>query len=92
MGDSNRLKNIELLLKNDRAIEAKKAFLQLDNENSLEYFLVRGEIEQKFQNWGDAINAFNQALEIDPENSEAQNNLQLIRNILNFWNPDMFNP
>ena len=92
MGDSNRLKYIELLLKNDRAIEAKKAFLQLDNENSLEYFLVRGKIEQKFQNWGDAINAFNQALEIDPENSEAQNNLQLIRNILNFWNPDMFNP
>ena len=92
MGDSNRLKNIELLLKNDRAIEAKKAFLQLDNENSLEYFLVRGKIEQKFQNWGDAINAFNQALEIDPENSEAQNNLQLIRNILNFWNPYMFNP
>ena len=92
MGDSNRLKNIELLLKKDRAIEAKKAFLQLDNENSLEYFLVRGKIEQKFQNWGDAINAFNQALEIDPENSEAQNNLQLIRNILNFWNPDMFNP
>ena len=92
MGDSNRLKNIELLLKNDRAIEAKKAFLQLDNENSVEYFLVRGKIEQKFQNWGDAINAFNQALEIDPENSEAQNNLQLIRNILNFWNPDMFNP
>jgi len=91
MGDSNRLKNIELLLKNDRAIEAKKAFLQLDNENSLEYFLVRGKIEQKFQNWGDAINAFNQALEIDPENSEAQNNLELIRNILNFWNPDMFN-
>ncbi len=92
MGDSNRLKYIELLLKNDRAIEAKKAFLQLDNENSLEYFLVRGKIEQKFQNWGDAINAFNQVLEIDPENSEAQNNLQLIRNILNFWNPDMFNP
>ncbi len=92
MGDSNRLKNIELLLKNDRAIEAKKAFLQLDNENSVEYFLVRGKIEQKFQNWGDAINAFNQVLEIDPENSEAQNNLQLIRNILNFWNPDMFNP
>ncbi len=92
MGDSSRLKNIELLLKNDRAIEAKKAFLQLDNENSVEYFLVRGKIEQKFQNWGDAINAFNQALEIDPENSEAQNNLQLIRNILNFWNPDMFNP
>ncbi len=92
MGDSNRLKNIELLLKNDRAIEAKKAFLQLDNENSVEYFLVRGKIEQKFQNWGDAINAFNRALEIDPENSEALNNLQLIRNILNFWNPDMFNP
>lgn len=92
MEDSDRLKNIEFLLKNDRAVEAKQLFLQLETDNSVEYFLIRGKIEQKFQNWGDAINAFNKVLEIDPENSEAQNNLQLIQNILNFWNPDMFNP
>lgn len=92
MGDSDRFKNVELLLKNDRAVEARQAFLQLDTENSVEYFLIRGKIEQKFQNWGDAINAFNKVLEIDPENTEARNNLQLIQNILNFWNPDMFNP
>lgn len=92
MGDSDRFKNLELLLKNDRAVEARQAFLQLDIENSVEYFLIRGKIEQKFQNWGDAINAFNKVLEIDPENTEARNNLQLIQNILNFWNPDVFNP
>lgn len=92
MNQKDQLKNIELLLKNEQAIQAKEAFLMLDPENSSEYFLVRGKIEQKFQNWGEAINAFNKVLEIDPQNSEAQNNLHLIRNILNFWNPDMFNP
>ena len=92
MNQKDQLKNIELLLKNEQAIQAKEAFLMLDPENSSEYFLVRGKIEQKFQNWGEAINAFNKVLDIDPQNSEAQNNLHLIRNILNFWNPDMFNP
>jgi tetratricopeptide (TPR) repeat protein len=92
MNQKDQLKNIELLLKNEQAIQAKEAFLMLDPENSSEYFLIRGKIEQKFQNWGEAINAFNKVLEIDPQNSEAQNNLHLIRNILNFWNPDMFNP
>ena len=92
MNQKDQLKNIELLLKNEQAIQAKEAFLMLEPENSSEYFLVRGKIEQKFQNWGEAINAFNKVLEIDPQNSEAQNNLHLIRNILNFWNPDMFNP
>lgn len=92
MNQKDQLKNIELLLKKEQAVEAREAFSVLDPEDSSEYFMVRGKIEQKFQNWGDAINAFNKVLEIDPKNSEAQNNLHLIRNILNFWNPDMFNP
>ena len=92
MNQINELKSIELLLKNEQAAEAQKAFARLKPDNSLVYFLMKGKIEQKFQNWGEAINAFNKVLEIDPENSEAQNNLHLIRNILNFWNPDMFNP
>jgi predicted TPR repeat methyltransferase len=54
--------------------------------------MVKGKLEQKFQNWGKAINAYSKVLELEPENIEARNHLQLIRNILNFWNPEMFNP
>jgi len=86
------LDGIRLLLEAEKAGEAKQAFDELETEKSIEYLLLKGKIEQKFQNWGEAINAFNKVLELDYENTEAKNNLQLIHNILNFWNPDMFNP
>ncbi len=84
--------DIKKLLGNDQAFEARKAIDSLPQENSVEYHLLRGRIEQKFQHWGPAINAFSRVLELDPENEDAKNNLALIRDILNFWNPDMLNP
>lgn len=86
------LKQIQDLLKLEKAQDARKLFELMEPTSEVEYFQVKGEIAQKFQNWGDAINAFTMVLEIDPENAEAKNNLHLIQNILNFWNPDMFNP
>jgi len=92
MNMKQKLNYINDLLKNERAEEAKAVFGELMLQNTADYFLTEGKIEQKFQNWGAAINAFNKVLAIDPENTEAQHNLHLIKNILNFWNPDMFNP
>lgn len=92
MTNTKILDGIRLLLEAEKAGEAKQAFDELETEKSIEYLLLKGKIEQKFQNWGEAINAFNKVLELDYENTEAKNNLQLIHNILNFWNPDMFNP
>jgi len=92
MTTSGSLKKIERLLEQEKALEAKAAFDRLVPENSVDYYLISGKIEQKFQHWGDAINAFYKVLGIDPENTEAQSSLHLIRNVLNFWNPDVFNP
>ncbi len=92
MDIEQRLNRINDLLKKERAEEAKTEFKALKPQNTAVYFLMKGKLEQKFQNWGEAINAFNKVLAIDPENSEAQHNLHLIKNILNFWNPDVFNP
>ena len=92
MSNSDLLKNVRDLLKFGKAQEARILFLSVEPRNNTEYYLVKGAIEQKFQNWGNAINAFNRVLEIEPDNEEAKNNLHLIQNILNFWNPDMFNP
>lgn len=80
------------LLKAEKAGEAQKIFYEIEPVESVEYWMVQGILEQKFQNWGKAINAFSKVMEIEPGNAEAQNNLHLIQSILNFWNPEMFNP
>ncbi len=92
VGNKNDLELVRNLLKLEKAQEARTLFSQIDPKDSAEYYLVKGSLEQKFQNWGEAMNAFNKVLEMEPDNSEAANNLHLIQNILNFWNPDMFNP
>lgn len=92
MAVTEDLQKVRDLLKVEHADQAKKLFQEIPAQETVDYFLMKGAIEQKFQNHGAAMNAFNKVLEIDPENVEAQNNLHLIQNILNFWNPEMFNP
>ncbi len=87
-----RLKRVEELIKEEKAMEARKVFNDIATEESVLYYLVKGALEQKFQNLGEAINAYSKVLEMDPENITANNNIHLIQNILNFWNPEMFNP
>ena len=89
---SGRLKRVSELIREEKAREAQKVFNDIEPENTVQYYFVKGELEQKFQNWSEAINAFSKVVEIEPENTEAKNNLHLIQNILNFWNPEMFNP
>lgn len=88
----NSLDTITDLLNAEKAEQAKELFNELEIQETVDYFLLKGKLEQKYQNWGEAINAFNKVLEIDPQNTEAANNLHLIDNILNFWNPDLLNP
>lgn len=92
MNNDKQLNSILDLLKLEKAEDAKSLFLKIDAQETVPYLLVKGAIEQKFQNWGEAMNAFNKVLELEPSNAEAVNNLHLIQNILDFWNPEMFNP
>ena len=59
---------------------------------SAELFYLKGQIYMKRQEWGNAINAFNQVLEIAPDYSGAQNQIEMARSILGFFNPDLINP
>ena len=88
---SNNFKHILNLLNSGKLNEAKSCFGEILAEQNAEYFLVKGKIEQKFQNWGSAINAFTKVLELEPTNTEAENNLKIIENILKFYNKEMFN-
>lgn len=89
---NERLNRVEELITDEKALEARKVFNDIAPEETIRYFFVKGMLEQKFQKWGDAINAYSKVIEMDPNNDEAQNNLHVIQNILNFWNPEMFNP
>lgn len=62
--------------------------------NYLDYqaLLLRGKIKYKQQKWGEAMNDFASVLEIEPENQEAKSGLQMAKNILGYFTPDLFNP
>lgn len=90
--NSEKLNRVEGLIREEKAIEARNVFNDIKPKETVQYFLVKGKLEQKFQKFGDAINAFSKVIELEPDNIEAKNNLHIIHNILNFWNPEMFNP
>ncbi len=68
----------------NQAISGQNADLQL--------FGLRARIRFKLQDWGGAMNDYTSVLELEPDNQEAKSGLEMSRNILGFFNPDMFNP
>lgn len=90
--NSEKLNQVLKLIQDEKSNEARNIFNEIAPEESVEYLMVLGNLEQKFQNWSKAINAYSMILEIDPENIEAANHIKMIQSILNFWNPEMFNP
>ncbi len=55
-------------------------------------FSLRARIRYKQQDWGGAMNDFASVLELEPENQEARSGIEMTKNILGYFNPDMFNP
>ena len=89
---NDKLLKVKKLLSNEKAIEARVLFQEVTPDNSVTYFLIKGLLEQKFQEWGAAINSFQKVLELDPDHIEAKNHICIIQSVLNFWNPETFNP
>lgn len=83
----------ELVLQNnlDAAIELLNRLI-LVNPNDVNALQLRGHIFYKMQKWGNAMNDFTSVLEIEPENADAKSKMELARNILGYFTPDMFNP
>ncbi len=92
MRENEQLLLVKKMLATENVEKANEIFQEIVPENNVMYFLVKGLLEQKFQQWGTAINSFQKVLELDPGNIEAKNHIQIIQSILNFWNPETFNP
>jgi uncharacterized protein HemY len=87
-----KLDRVLQLISTEKSKEAQNLFNEIVPEETVDYWMVLGKLEQKFQNWGKAMNAFSKIIKTDPENMEAKNRIKMIQSILNFWNPEMFNP
>lgn len=92
MKENENLSIVKEFLEAENADMAQNIFQKIEPDNSEAYFMVKGLLEQTFQKWGAAINSFQKVLVLNPDNKEAQNHIQMIRAILNFWNPESFNP
>ncbi len=90
--NNDKLNRVLELILAEKPKDALLIFDEIVPEDTIGYYMVKGKLEQKFQNWGMAMNSYSKVIDLDPENAEAQNRIHVIKNILNFWNPEMFNP
>lgn len=74
-----------------RSLDILNEQIQLDSSD-VQALQLRGRIHYKMQKWGDAMNDFSSVLELEPDNPEAKSGLEMARNILGYFTPDMFNP
>jgi regulator of sirC expression with transglutaminase-like and TPR domain len=90
----------------DKLLEARESFEKNDLTHSLDLLneivhldpgnsdalMLRGLIFHRMQKWGEAINDFATVLELVPDHNEAKSRLEMAKNILGYFTPDMFNP
>lgn len=74
-----------------RSLEILNEHIQV-NSSDIQALQLRGRIHYKMQKWGEAMNDFSSVLELEPDNQEAKSGLEMARNILGYFTPDMFNP
>ena len=88
-----KLNTIKELIKEgklDIAIEQLNAYIQSDTTQDDEPYYLLGNAYHKQSNWQMALNNYLEAMERNPE-SPAANAHQMMMDILNFYNKDMYN-
>ena len=86
--------NAKQLFEKNELIQSQEILNELifNNPGDIDSLILRGRISNKMQNWGDAMNDFASVLDLDPGNSDAKTGLEMAKNILSYFTPDMFNP
>ncbi len=74
----------------DKAIRALDEILQTDFIAKDEAYYLRGNAYRKQSNWQQALNNYQSAIELNPQ-SPALQARQMVMDILEFYNKDMFN-
>lgn len=87
------LQNIQRLIDQNSAVEAIESLngFILANPGSDQAYFMRGRAYWKLQDYARAVTDYEHALAINPD-SPAAAALELARDVINFYNPDLLNP
>jgi hypothetical protein len=88
----NNLVRVEQLIHENQLEAAAQLLSEITEYQHSEYWFLKGLLNQKVQQWGEAMNCFHRCLDLDPEHRGASAGLEICHSILNFWNPSLFNP
>jgi len=91
---SDLLKEAKALYEKNELTHSLKLVNEYINTDKLnvDALLLRARIHYKMQHWGEAINDYHAVIELDPDNKVAKSGIEMARNILGYFTPDMFNP
>lgn len=84
---------IKDLISEDRYDEAVSALDRNIEENAINalWWYLRGKTYWRMQKYADAISDYEEAVHLDPH-SPAVHALEMARDVMNFYNPDLLNP
>jgi tetratricopeptide (TPR) repeat protein len=86
------LARAEQLIHDNNLEEAEHLLFAVSENPDAGYWFLNGLLKQKIQQWSEAINYYHKCLDMDPNHPKAAAGIEICRNILNFWNPSLFNP
>jgi cytochrome c-type biogenesis protein CcmH/NrfG len=91
---TDQIKKAQMFFQQDQLPESFETLNQYISSNvtDIQALMLRARISCKMQKWGEAMNDYSSVLEIQPENQEAKTGLEMVKNILGYFTPDMFNP
>lgn len=69
----------------DDATKKFEKIVEIEPKNDEAYYYL-GKIQNKFQNFGQAINFYNKSLELNPDNEHVKQSIGIVNNILNISN------
>ncbi|MBR6538452.1 MAG: tetratricopeptide repeat protein [Bacteroides sp.] len=87
------LKEIKELIANGEieiALQDLDEYLNTDNPHKDEAYYLKGNAYRKLSNWQQALNNYQKAIDLNPESPAAEAR-QMVIDILNFFNKDMYN-
>jgi tetratricopeptide (TPR) repeat protein len=75
----------------DQAVEKYDAVLKLDEKNVEAQFQI-GEVRHQQGNLPAALSAYHLTVDLQPDHKKANVKIEMIKSILDFFNPDLYNP
>jgi len=86
------LEEIENKLNRGHISEAEEGLEKYQGPRDDKFWMLKGRIVSKQQKWGEAINCFQKVIALNPGNEEAKIQVAMIETILNYRNPELYNP